>query len=42
MQKKITDVFANLLRGRREADDDEHAALLLSQAEQQRLEETIR
>ena len=42
MQKKITDIFANLLRGRRDGDDDEHAALLLSQAEQQRLEETIR
>ena len=28
MQKKITDVFANLLRGRQEGDEEEHEAIL--------------
>ena len=42
IQKKITDVFNNFLRGRRDGDDEEHEALLQSQQEQQQLEEAIR
>ena len=42
IQKKITDVFANFLRGRREGDDEEHEALLQSQQEQQRREAALR
>ena len=42
IQKKITDVFANFLRGRREGDEEEHEALLQSQQEQQQREESIR
>ena len=42
IQKKITDVFANFLRGRQEGDEEEHEALLKSQQEQQLGEEAIR
>ena len=39
MQKKITDVLANLLRPRREEDDEDRQALLQTQREAQELEE---
>ena len=42
IQKKITDVFTNLLRGRHDGDEEEHEALLQSQQEQQQLEEAAR
>ena len=41
IQKKITDVFANFMRGRQEGDEEEHEALLKSQEEQQLEEEAI-
>ena len=42
IQRKITDVFANFLRGRQEGDEEEHEALLQSQQDQQLDEEGIR
>ena len=42
MQKKITDVLANLLRPNRDEGDDEYKAVLQSQQELQRQEEHAR
>ena len=40
MQRKITDILANILRPRQPGDDEERHALLQSQREMQQLEES--
>jgi len=42
MQRKITDILANLLRPRQEGDEEERQALLQGQIELQQLEEATR